>query len=171
MEKERNTKTTLFYSFGILKKSPNFHANSRKMSSHAGKTAISEMSTNKKNKEIQRNFWKMSSHAGKTAFFIKNTSKFIPKILPKTVQNTSKMEPKTVPKRSRTPSQKYVAPTSPKWPKRAPKMTSKWSLKSEKNVLGALFFNSKKAQFSEAVFLSFGAFREALDPENQAKTL
>ena len=33
----------------------------------------------------------MSSHAGKTTFFIKNTSKIIPKILPKSVQNTSKM--------------------------------------------------------------------------------
>ena len=97
----------------------------------------------------------MRSHAGKTAFFIKNTSKIIPKILLKAVQNTSKMEPKTVPKRSRTPSEKYVAPTSPKWPKRAPKMTSKWSLKSEKTALGALFFNSKKAQFSEAVFSLF----------------
>ena len=97
----------------------------------------------------------MSSHAGKTAFFIKNTSKIIPKILPKSVQNTSKMEPKTVPKRSRTPSEKYVAPTSPKLLKRAPKMTSKWSLKSEKTALGALFFNSKKTQFSEAVFSLF----------------
>ena len=97
----------------------------------------------------------MSSHAGKTAFFIKNTSKIIQKMLPKTVQNTSKMEPKTVPKRSRTPSQKYVGPTSPKWPKRAPKMTSKWSQKSEKTVLGALFFNSKKAQFFEALFSLF----------------
>ena len=97
----------------------------------------------------------MSSHAGKTAFFIKNTSKIIPKNLPKSVQNTSKMEPKTVPKRSRTPSEKYVAPTSPKSPKRAPKMTSKRNLKSEKTVLGALFFSSKKGQFPEAVFSCF----------------
>ena len=37
----------------------------------------------------------MSSHAGKTTFFIKNTSKIIPKILPKSVQNTSKMVPKS----------------------------------------------------------------------------
>ena len=37
----------------------------------------------------------MSSHAGKTTFFIKNTSRFIPKILPKSVQNTSKMVPKS----------------------------------------------------------------------------
>ena len=97
----------------------------------------------------------MNSHAGKTAFFIKNTSKIIPNILLKTVQNTSKMEPKTIPKRSRTPSEKYVAPTSPKWPKRAQKMTSKWNLKSKKTALGALFFNSKKAQFSEAFFSLF----------------
>ena len=97
----------------------------------------------------------MSSHAGKTAFFIKNTSKIIPKILPKSVQNTSKMEPKTVPKRSRTPSEKYVAPTSPKSPKRAPKMTPKRSQKSEKTVSGALLFSSKKGQFSEAVFSLF----------------
>ena len=34
-------------------------------------------------------------------------------------------------------------------------MTSKRNLKSEKNVLGALFFNSKKGQFSEAVFSFF----------------
>ena len=97
----------------------------------------------------------MSSHAGKTTFFLKSTSRIIPKMLQKSVQNTSKMEPKTVPKRSRTPSQKYVAPTSPKWPKRAPKMTSKRSLKSEKTVSGALFFSSKKGQFSEAVFSLF----------------
>ena len=97
----------------------------------------------------------MSSHAGKTAFFIKNTSNIIPKILPTSIQNTSKMEPKRVPKRSRTPSRKYAAPTWPKSPKRAPKMTSKWSLKSEKTVLGALFFSSKKDQFSEAVFSLF----------------
>ena len=76
-------------------------------------------------------------------------------MLPKTVKNTSKMEPKRVPKRSRTPSRKYAAPTWPKSPKRAPKMTSKWSLKSEKTVLGALFFSSKKDQFSEAVFSLF----------------
>ena len=37
----------------------------------------------------------MSSHAGKTTFFTKNTSKIIPKILPKSVQNTSKMVPKS----------------------------------------------------------------------------
>ena len=37
----------------------------------------------------------MSSHAGKTAFFIKNTSKIILKILPKSVQKTSKMVPKS----------------------------------------------------------------------------
>ena len=86
---------------------------------------------------------------------MKNTSRIIPKMLPETVQNTSKMEPKRVPKRSRTPSRKYAAPTWPKSPKRAPTMTSKWSLKSEKTALGALFFNSKKAQFSEAVFSLF----------------
>ena len=76
-------------------------------------------------------------------------------MLAKTVKNTSKMEPKRVPKRSRTPSRKYAAPTWPKSRKRAPKMTSKWSLKSEKTVLGALFFSSKKGQFSEAVFSLF----------------
>ena len=74
---------------------------------------------------------------------------------PKLVQNDSKMEPKVVQKRPRRPSQKYAAIMSPKLPKRAPKMTSKRSLKSEKNVLGALFFNSKKGQFSEAVFSLF----------------
>ena len=37
----------------------------------------------------------MSSHAGKTTFFIKNTSKIIPTILPKSFQNTSKMVPKS----------------------------------------------------------------------------
>ena len=97
----------------------------------------------------------MSSHAGKTTFFIKNTSRIMPKMLPKVFQNTSKMEPKRVPKRSRTRSRKYAAPTWPKSPKRAAKMTSKWSLKSEKTVLGALFFSSKKGQFSEAVFSLF----------------
>ena len=97
----------------------------------------------------------MSSHAGKTTFFIKSTSRIVPKMLQKSVPNTSKMEPKTVPKRSRTPSRKYAAPTWPKSPKRAPKMTSKWSLKSEKTVLEALFFSSKKGQFSEAVFSFF----------------
>ena len=126
------------------------------MSSHASKTAISEMPANKKEtKKYRETFEKMSSHAGKTAFFIKNTSKNIPKILPKSVQNTSKMEPKTVPKRSRTPSQKYVAPTSPKSPKRTPKMTPKRSQKSEKTVSGALFLKSKKAQFLEALFSLF----------------
>jgi len=34
-------------------------------------------------------------------------------------------------------------------------MTSKRSLKSEKTVSGALFFNSKKGQFPEAVFSLF----------------
>ena len=77
------------------------------------------------------------------------------KMLPKSLQNISKMEPKTVPKRSRTPSQKYVAPTSPKTPKRPSKMAPKRSLKSEKTVLGALFFNSKKTQFFEALFSLF----------------
>ena len=76
-------------------------------------------------------------------------------MIPKLVQNDSKMEPKVVQKRPRRPSQKYAAIMSPKWPKRAPKMTSKRSLKSEKNVLGALFFNSKKGQFPEAVFSLF----------------
>ena len=76
-------------------------------------------------------------------------------MLPKVGQNTSKTEPKRVPKWSRTPSRKYAAPTWPKSPKRAPKMTSKWSLKSEKTVLGALFFSSKKDQFSGAVFSLF----------------
>jgi len=113
----------------------------------------------------------MSSHAGKTTFFIKNTSKIIPKILAKSVQNTSKMEPKRVPKRSRTRSRKYAAPTWPKSPKRAPKMTSKWSLKSEKTVLGALFSAQKKINFLKLFFLSFYSLREALDPGNQAKTL
>ena len=97
----------------------------------------------------------MSSHAGKTTFFIKNTSKFIPKIPPKTVQNTSKMEPKTVPKRSRTPSEKYVAPTSPKSSKRPPKMTPKRSLKSQKTVWAAFFSLQKNSDFLEGVFSRF----------------
>ena len=73
----------------------------------------------------------------------------------KLVQNDSKMEPKVVQKRPRRPSQKYAAIMCPKLPKRAPKMRSKRSLKSEKNFLDALFFNSKKGQFSEAAFSFF----------------
>ena len=111
----------------------------------------------------------MSSHAGKTTFFIKNTSRIIPKMLPKTVQNTSKMEPKRVPKRSRTRSRKYAAPTWPKSPKRALKITSKRSMKSEKTVSGALFSPQKKINFLKLFFLSFYSLREARTLEIKPK--
>ena len=97
----------------------------------------------------------MSSHAGKTTFYIKNTSRIIPKMLPKVVQNTSKMEPKRVPKRSRRPSPKKVQKDSLKCSKGLPKMTPKRSPKSQKTVWVAFFFHLKKTVIMWKVLFSF----------------
>jgi len=48
VEKERNTKTSFFCHFGNEKKRQKSQANSRKVSSHAGKTSISEMRADSK---------------------------------------------------------------------------------------------------------------------------
>ena len=65
------------------------------------------------------------------------------------------MKPKVTPKRFWKATRKDAAKVLPKCAKRVPKMTPKRTLKSKKNVLGTLFFNSKKAYFSEAVFPLF----------------
>ena len=86
---------------------------------------------------------------------------------PKWFQNGAKSDPKTIPESNH----KRCRQSASKVRQKGAKNYLKKIMKSEKNVLGPLFFNSKKITFPKLFFLSFYSLREALDPGNQAKTV
>ena len=107
----------------------------------------------------------MSSHAGNDS---KNYTKHAPQIGKKYLQNGAKKTSKTIPETLTKKGPKRY----PKVFRKAPQNEPKKEFKITKKRFGWPFSHLKKTTiFRKVFFLVFCAPQDALDPQNQAKTM